>query len=260
MKKGFIYKAALSTASLAMVFGLAGCGQKSSSNAKSSTPKSSKVTLSASDKAYKSANDLISEGKYQKAYNTLDNVENESKKVEYLEDDLENYMDAKSYFDKGNYQKAEAALPGMKSESKPMRKAYKALRVKISKAINGEIESSTSSNSGSSKAKTNSSTNSSSTANSTSSSVSDSSSATTSSTTTHTPANAAAAQATSENVISKFANNNGFNKSGYGIIPVSKNGNTYRFEVRQDNSDNTVANMVGIYEYNSSTGTTSKIN
>ena len=67
MKKGLIYKVALSTASLAMIFGLAGCGQKSSSNSSSSSAKSTQVTESAADKAYKKANDLITQNKYQKA-------------------------------------------------------------------------------------------------------------------------------------------------------------------------------------------------
>lgn len=237
MKKGLMYKVALSTASLAMIFGLAGCGQKSGSSSNSNSTKSAKVTLSAADKAYNKANDLISQGKYQKAYNLLDNVENENKKVEYLEEDLDSYLDAREDYNKGDYQEAEAELPGMKSSSKPMKKAYKALRVKISKAINGEIES------GSSKKNSSASQNSSSQANSGSQAV-----------------NADAARATKEDVITDFANKMGFNKKGYGIIPVSKNGNTYRFEVRQNNSDNSVANMIGIYEYNASTGSATKIN
>lgn len=236
MKKGLIYKAALSTASLAMIFGLAGCGQKSSSNSSSSSAKSTQVTESAADKAYKKANDLITQKKYQKAYDLLDDVENQNKKVEYLEEDLDSYLDAREDYNKGDYQEAEAELPGMKSDSKPMKKAYKALRVKISKAINGEVETSTTQNkNGQSNSNVNSQSSS------------------------QKAANAAAAQATGENVVTNFANKMGFNKKGYGIIPVSKNGNTYRFEVRQNNADNSVANMVGIYEYNSSTGAVTKI-
>lgn len=240
MKKGLIYKVALSTASLAMIFGLAGCGQKSSSNSSSSSAKSTQVTESAADKAYKKANDLITQKKYQKAYDLLDDVENQNKKVEYLEEDLDSYLDAREDYNKGDYQEAEAELPGMKSDSKPMKKAYKALRVKISKAINGEVETSTTQNKNSQSNKQ---------SNSNVNSQSSSQKA----------ANAAAAQATGENVVTNFANKMGFNKKGYGIIPVSKNGNTYRFEVRQNNADNSVANMVGIYEYNSSTGAVTKI-
>ncbi|WP_251548112.1 hypothetical protein [Limosilactobacillus caecicola] len=238
MKKGLVSKVALPVAGFALVLGLAGCGNKKSASSSDSSVKSTKVTKSAADKAYDQANDLITQGKYQKAYNLLDDVEHENKKVENLEDDLESYLDARSDYNKGNYQEAEAELPGMKSSSKPMAKAYKALRVKISKAINGEIETSSTKKSSNSQSKA------------TSQSSQSSQSA----------ANASAAEQTEESVITDFANKMGFNKKGYGIIPVSKNGNVYRFEVRQDNSDNSVANMVGIYEYNSSTGTATKVN
>lgn len=223
MKKSLISKIALSTASLALIFGLAGCGNKNSSD---KATKTSQTTESAADKAYRKANDLISQGKFQKAYDLLDDVENENKKVDNLEEDLESYLDAREDYNEGKYEEAEAELPGMKSDSKPMKKAYKELRVKISKAINGEIESSSSNKTSSSSKKA---------------------------------VNSAAAQATEENVITDFANKMGFNKKGYGIIPVSKDGNVYRFEVRQNNADNSVANMVGIYEYNSSTGNVTKI-
>lgn len=261
MKKSLMSKAALSAAGLVMILGLAGCGSStSSSKSSSNSASSSQVTLTAADKAYNKANNLITEGSYQKAYNLLDNVENTNKKVEYLESDLENYLDARKDYDNGNYRAAEAELPGMKSSSKPMKKAYKALRTKIVKAINGgATTSSTKTANGQSTTKTNGQTNSNSSS-TTTGSTNNGNSATTTSGTTQTPANAAAAKATSEDVISNFANKNGFNKKGYGIIPVSKNGSTYRFEVRQDNSDNTVANMVGIYEYNSSTGSTTKVN
>ncbi len=142
MKKSLMSKLALSTAGVALVFGLAGCGQKNSASSDNNSTKSAKVTESAADKAYKKANDLITKGQYQKAYDLLDDVEHENKKVEYLEEDLDSYLEAREDYNKGDYQEAEAELPGMKSSSKPMKKAYKALRVKISKAINGEIESS----------------------------------------------------------------------------------------------------------------------
>ena len=51
----------------------------------------------------------------------------------------------------------------------------------------------------------------------------------------------------------------GFGQQGYGIIPVSQNGDVYRFEVRQSNADNTVANLIGIYDYNADTGVVTQI-
>ena len=51
----------------------------------------------------------------------------------------------------------------------------------------------------------------------------------------------------------------GFSQQGYGIIPVIQNGNVYWFEVRQSNADNTVANLIGIYDYNDDTGAVTQI-
>lgn len=238
MKKNFWYKTAVSAASLAMIFGLAGCGQKNNSSSNSNSPKSAKTTISEADKAYAKANDLISEGKYTKAYNLLDNVENDNQKVDYLEDDLENYIDAAKEYKQGKYTKAETTLTAMKSSSKPMKAAYKALRTKITKALDSEQTSSSS-------ARVNKQGNSRATV--------------TSSSSQQTAANAEAAKNTSEDVVTSFANKMGFNKKGYGIIPVSVNGNTYTFEVRQDNADNSVANMVGIYRYDKTSGAVTKI-
>ncbi|MCG4778273.1 hypothetical protein L0P10_15420 [Eggerthella lenta] len=51
-----------------------------------------------------------------------------------------------------------------------------------------------------------------------------------------------------------------FNQSSYGIIPEGKDGDVYTFEVRQNNDDNTVAHLIGIYQYNAATGAVTKIN
>lgn len=72
-------------------------------------------------------------------------------------------------------------------------------------------------------------------------------------------ANQAASDETSDNVVQQFANKMGFSGSqGYQIMPTGKTGNVYKFEVRQNNSDNTVANLIGIYQYNSQTGAVTK--
>ncbi len=114
-----------------------------------------------------------------------------------------------------------------------MEAAFQALRAKITKATS------------SSESVTNS-----------ASSVSETSSTTSASSSV---ANAAAANSTSESVISQFASKMGFSQQGYGIIPVSQNGDVYRFEVRQSNADNTVANLIGIYDYNADTGAVTQI-
>lgn len=235
MKKGFWSKTAVSAAALAMVFGLAGCGaQKKSASSSSST----NTELSASAKAYSRANDLIEDGQYGQALDRLSDVENPNKNVTNLSADLENYLAARHSYQMHNYQTASTKLSTMKSNSQPMRRAYKNLRVKITKAMNKAESSSSSAQTNQNSANT------------------QQSQANTNST----AANAKAANQTSENVITSFANKAGYNKQGYGIIPVSKNGNVYRFEVRQSNNDNTVANLVGIFDYNATTGAITQIN
>lgn len=231
MKKGFWSKATVSAAALAMIFGLAGCGQKSSSNHSSS---SQRTTQSASAKAYTRANELIADGKYGQALDCLDEVDEPNKNVENLSTDLENYISAQRQYRQHHYQQASTKLSTMHSHSKPMRKAFKALRVKLTKAMEiSNSSNSSSSTTGQSNGQTNSKN--------------------------QTAANAKAASQTSESVIGDFANKAGYNKEGYGIMPISRNGNVYRFEVRQSNPDNTVANLIGIFDYNSSTGTYTKV-
>ncbi len=231
MKKGFWSKATVSAAALAMIFGLAGCGQKSSSNHSSS---SQRTTQSASAKAYTRANELIADGKYGQALDCLDEVDEPNKNVENLSTDLENYISAQRQYRQHHYQQASTKLSTMHSHSKPMRKAFKALRVKLTKAMEiSNSSNSSSSTTGQSNGQTNSQN--------------------------QTAANAKAASQTSESVIGDFANKAGYNKEGYGIMPISRNGSVYRFEVRQSNPDNTVANLIGIFDYNSSTGTYTKV-
>lgn len=231
MKKGFWSKATVSAAALAMIFGLAGCGQKSSSNHSSS---SQRTTQSASAKAYTRANELIADGKYGQALDCLDEVDEPNKNVENLSTDLENYISAQRQYRQHHYQQASTKLSTMHSHSKPMRKAFKTLRVKLTKAMEiSNSSNSSSSTTGQSNGQTNSQN--------------------------QTAANAKAASQTSESVIGDFANKAGYNKEGYGIMPISRNGNVYRFEVRQSNPDNTVANLIGIFDYNSSTGTYTKV-
>ena len=65
---------------------------------------------------------------------------------------------------------------------------------------------------------------------------------------------------TNDDVVVAFANKMGFSgDKGYQIVQTGKSGNTYKFEVRRSNSDNTVANLVGIYQYNNETGAVTKL-
>ena len=205
----------ISTAALGMALSLSACGSSKATSDNSSSSTTSQTT-SAAAKAVKQANHLISQGKYQAALDTLNEVDHQTTTTKALRRDLRNYLAAKESLKKNNLDEATTSLSTVKSSSATMKSAYGKLRSQIASAKE--------------------------------------------STGTGAPmpsnqpvANAAAASATSEDVISSFANQAGFNKEGYGIMPISKNGDVYRFEVRQDNSDKTIANFIGIYDYNQAT-------
>lgn len=226
-KKTIVGIAALTTS----VF-LTACGQQAASQQSSHSSSNTPSAESESTRAYHSAEHLIRQGEYKAASNKLSDVNHRSQQVNNLNADLHSYMIAKKSYNNGNYDKASSNLSSLKSNSSAMRGAYTDLQNKIS---NAEKVSSSSR----------------SVANSASTSSAASSSATSQTTT---------ANETSTSVVNSFANKMGFdNNNGYSITPINKDGNNYRFEVRQNNKDNTVANMVGIYQYNSQTGTATKV-
>lgn len=226
MLNQFSKKLLLATAALGMTFSLVACGSSSSGDSASSSSSTSTQTTSSASKAVKKANRLISEGKYQAALDALNDVDQDTTATKALKRDLKNYIAAKKSLKSDNYDQAATSLSTVKSSSSSMKSAYSKLRSQIADAKSSSSSSS--------------------------SAAATSSSATTSASSSS-AANASVASATSEDVINSFATQAGFNSEGYGIIPISKNGNVYRFEVRHDNSDGSVANFVGIYDYNSST-------
>lgn len=231
----FFKKTMMGTAALAMVVALAGCGKQSaaeSDSSSSSTTTSVRSSASKATKAYRKANQLIKNGQYEDAYNQLSSLNEHNAQTEALMDDLQSYLDAKNSYSSGDYDSASNSLKSQKSQSSAMKSAFSSLKGKIN-------------------AKKGSSTVASSTSTQTSKKSSSQSSV----------ANQAASDATSDDVVNQFATKMGFTgNKGYQIIPTQTNGNLYQFEVRQNNSDNTVANLVGIYQYNSQTGTATKIN
>lgn len=223
------------TAALATIFALAGCGNQSasssSSDASSSNSSSTHSSETKASKAYRTANKLIENHDYQGAYEQLNNLNDHNAQTEALADDLQNYMDAQKAYNNGDYDSAKSNLKGQKSTSTAMRNAYADLQSKVSSAKKTNSQSATSSSTQS-------------TANSNKSSA----------------ANQAASDATSSSVVEQFAAKQGFTgEQGYQIIPEGQDGNVYKFEVRRNNADNTVSNMVGIYQYNSQTGAVTKI-
>lgn len=234
-----VKKTIVGTAALTVSLLLAACGQQSTASSPSSSS-SSKVRSSENEstKAYRSANRLIRNHDYQGAADKLSAVSNRSGQADKLNTDLQNYMSAKSAYDNGNYDQAASNLKNLKSTSPAMRDAYADLQNKITSAKKNVASSSlaTSRSSATSMVAKNSSSQSS------------------------TAANATVDSQTSDQVVTQFANKMGFvGNKGYEIIPTAKNGSVYRFEVRQNNQDNTVASMIGIYQYNSQTGAVTKL-
>ncbi|MGM9891566.1 hypothetical protein [Limosilactobacillus sp.] len=213
---------------------LAACGHHDAvtTSSSSSSVRSAKTTSNNGSKAYRSANKLIRNNNYEAAYDRLNSVDNRSTQENNLATDLQNYMNARTSYKSGDYATAAATLKEQKSTSPAMRDAYSDLQDKISKAQSSSASSSSSqaiSKSSSSKSNSN------------------SSSQTTS-------------DQTNDDVVVEFANKMGFSgDKGYQIIQTDKSGNTYKFEVRRSNSDNTVANLVGIYQYNTQSGAVTKL-
>lgn len=239
----FFKKAMVGTAAVATIFALAGCGKQSASSSDTSSSSTSSVRSSESkaSKAYRTANKLIQNHDYEGAYEQLSQLNDHNAQTEALADDLQSYMDAQKAYENGDYDGAKNNLKSQKSTSPAMRNAYADLQSKVSSAQDS-TSSQTSSSTNSKRTNKQSS--------STSSATQQSSSA----------ANQAASDATSDNVVQQFANKMGFSGSqGYQIMPTGKTGNVYKFEVRQNNSDNTVASLIGIYQYNSQTGAVTKI-
>lgn len=207
---------------------LAACGHHDAvtTSSSSSSVRSAKTTYNGS-KAYRSANKLIRNENYQAAYNRLNSVDNRSTQEDNLATDLQNYMSARDSYKSGDYATASATLKEQKSTSPAMRDAYSDLQDKVSKA---QKESATSNQA-----------------------ISKSSSSKTS-------ASQSSTDQTNDDVVVEFANKMGFSgDKGYQIVQTGKSGNTYKFEVRRSNDDNTVANLVGIYQYNSQSGAVTKL-
>lgn len=239
----FFKKAMVGTAAVTTIFALAGCGKQSASSSDTSSSSTSSVRSSESkaSKAYRTANKLIQNHDYEGAYEQLNQLNDHNAQTEALADDLQSYMNAQKAYENGDYNGAKNNLKSQKSTSTAMRNAYADLQSKVSSA-QGSTSSQASSSANSKQTNKQSS--------STSSATQQSSSA----------ANQAASDATSDNVVQQFANKMGFSGSqGYQIMPTGKTGNVYKFEVRQNNSDNTVASLIGIYQYNSQTGAVTKI-
>lgn len=232
----FFKKTMMGTAALAMVVALAGCGKQSateSDSSSSSTTTSVRSSASKASKAYKKANQLIEKGQYEDAYNQLSSLNEHNAQTEALMDDLQSYLDAKNSYNSGDYDSASSSLKSQKSQSSAMKSAFSDLQDKISDKKSSSAATSSSTSSQAAKK---------------------------SSSSQNSVANQAASDATSDDVVNQFATKMGFTgNKGYQIIPTQTNGNLYQFEVRQNNSDNTVANLIGIYQYNSQTGAVTKI-
>lgn len=226
-----LQKPLLGLAAVVTAVTLAGCGKSASSTTSSAAaPTSAKSSQASSHQV----DTMIQKGDYAGALAAVKSDQT-SDHNQALASDLQNYLTAKKDYQNKHYDQALTSLNTAASSSTPMKQAYTDLRTKINTARQQQQAGQASSTSASAKS---------------------SSQSTTSS---QTPINTTATQNTSESVINAFASKEGFNQSGYGISPVAKNGEVYRFEVRKNNTDNTVANLVGIYEYNANTGAVTKI-
>ena len=240
--KTLLKRLMLGTVTVAAGISLVGCGSSTSTQSSESSSESSQSTTktTAASKARDQANNQIMSGQYKEALKTLLAVKNPDSQTRSMIKDLQKYLAAQDAYNDQEYDEAVNDLSSVSSNSKPMRSAFISMKNKAKQAQQAASASSSaqSSQANSSRSST------------TASSSSSSSSA----------VNSAAASQTGMDVINAFAAKMNFNQSSYGIIPEGKDGDVYTFEVRQNNDDNTVAHLIGIYQYNAATGAVTKIN
>ena len=240
--KTLLKRLMLGTVTVAAGISLVGCGSSTSTQSSESSSESSQSTTktTAASKARDQANNQIMSGQYKEALKTLLAVKNPDSQTRSMIKDLQKYLAAQDAYNDQEYDEAVNDLSSVSSNSKPMRSAFISMK---NKAKQAQQAASASSSAQSSQAKSSSSSTTASSSSSSSSAV-----------------NSAAAGQTGMDVINAFAAKMNFNQSSYGIIPEGKDGDVYTFEVRQNNDDNTVAHLIGIYQYNAATGAVTKIN
>lgn len=240
--KTLLKRLMLGTVTVAAGISLVGCGSSTSTQSSESSSESSQSTTktTAASKARDQANNQIMSGQYKEALKTLLAVKNPDSQTRSMIKDLQKYLAAQDAYNDQEYDEAVNDLSSVSSNSKPMRSAFISMKNKAKQAQQAASASSSAQSSQ---------------ANSSSSSTMASSSSSSSS-----AVNSAAASQTGVDVINAFAAKMNFNQSSYGIIPEGKDGDVYTFEVRQNNDDNTVAHLIGIYQYNAATGAVTKIN
>lgn len=237
--KTLLKRLMLGTVTVAAGISLVGCGSSTSTQSSESSSESSQSTTktTAASKARDQANNQIMSGQYKEALKTLLAVKNPDSQTRSMIKDLQKYLAAQDAYNDQEYDEAVNDLSSVSSNSKPMRSAFIGMKNKAQQAASASSSAQSSQ------------------ANSSSSSTTASSSSSSSS-----AVNSAAASQTGMDVINAFAAKMNFNQSSYGIIPEGKDGDVYTFEVRQNNDDNTVAHLIGIYQYNAATGAVTKIN
>lgn len=240
--KTLLKRLMLGTVTVAAGISLVGCGSSTSTQSSESSSESSQSTTktTAASKARDQANNQIMSGQYKEALKTLLAVKNPDSQTRSMIKDLQKYLAAQDAYNDQEYDEAVNDLSSVSSNSKPMRSAFISMKNKAKQAQQAASASSSAQSSQ---------------ANSSSSSTTASSSSSSSS-----AVNSAAASQTGMDVINAFAAKMNFNQSSYEIIPEGKDGDVYTFEVRQNNDDNTVAHLIGIYQYNAATGAVTKIN
>lgn len=240
--KTLLKRLMLGTVTVAAGISLVGCGSSTSTQSSESSSESSQSTTktTAASKARDQANNQIMSGQYKEALKTLLAVKNPDSQTRSMIKDLQKYLAAQDAYNDQEYDEAVNDLSSVSSNSKLMRSAFISMKNKAKQAQQAASASSSAQSSQ---------------ANSSSSSTMASSSSSSSS-----AVNSAAASQTGIDVINAFAAKMNFNQSSYGIIPEGKDGDVYTFEVRQNNDDNTVAHLIGIYQYNAATGAVTKIN
>lgn len=221
--KTILKKTLLGVMSVLLTVTLAACGSTGKTAKSDQTSKTASSKVSPATKAYKQANQLIDQGKYDQALQKLKDTPQTSK-IKGLLANLKTYMQAREDYQAQNYDSAQSGIDTLKSNEDASSTELKQKISSLSDKVQNHGTKSTSS---------------------TQANASQSSTAPTDNNT----------------IAANFAKAIGlYGQSGYSFNVTNQSNNVYTIEVRQNNATNDVASLIGIYQYNAATNVATKTN
>ncbi|WP_461240704.1 hypothetical protein [Paucilactobacillus sp. N302-9] len=221
--KTILKKSLLGVMSVLLAVTMAACGNTSKSAKSDQTSQATSSKVSPATKAYKKANQLIDQGKYDQALQKLKDAPQTSK-IKGLLANLKTYMQASDDYKAQDYDSAQTGIDTLKSNADASSSELKQKVSSLADKVQNRGTKTTAS--------------------------------------TQVTSSSQASTPTDKNtIVSNFAKSIGlYGKSDYAFSVTNQSGNVYTIEVRQNNATNDVASLIGIYQYNASTNVATKTN